>query len=560
MSTLSLDTLEQNFDSLKLDSTANLKAKLTASNKNFYTSVRPENGFYGVLETVKDNGIVERLGKTEQGFTFKEYLKDGILQTRREKLVDGRWLETKYDDNAVAYLQSKIKLGKTVALREGPSLLPNAKISKGNITTFTDAYGRPVKASVLDLTTGHLRDGMNSIKKDTTIFKRKDDQGDLIAKRFGGKSGPENIVPQNSHVNRGAIRRVEKIAADLKNEGRAVDFEIKVNYVGSNRRPSSFEPTIKVDGEVVDLPENLKKIYNFENQSNISKVTTNMGEKFGVAHETGLNAGRTAMMLTAAISTVDNIKGVFNGELSPQEAFVDVAGDTGKAGAMAYGVAFVSSKVASTMLASGNKLFQSLGKANVPSVAISFGIDSYRSVIDYAQGEIGGTELAKDLGESAVGVAGSMAGALKGAAAGTVAGPVGTVAGGLVGGMVGYAMATGAYATAIEVATKGIDVLTDKAAAIAKSAAGTYSVVSTAVDEGVQVIADVASNAASGIADTYTAVSITIAEGADILMRKAVEMGQAVIDSIANVVPEALDAVKGAMNDFAASLGVPIHL
>jgi hypothetical protein len=41
---------------------------------------------------------------------------------------------------------------------------------------------------------------------------------------------------------------------------------------------------------------------------------------------------------------------------------------------------------------------------------------------------------------------------------------------------------------------------------------------------------------------------------------KALEMGQSVIDAVASTVPDAVDDVKNAMNGFAASLGVLIHL
>jgi hypothetical protein len=97
--------------------------------------------------------------------------------------------------------------------------------------------------------------------------------------------------------------------------------------------------------------------------------------------------------------------------------------------------------------------------------------------------------------------------------------------------MVGYAVATGAYATAIEAATGGIDVLADKAEGIA-----------------------------NGVADTYAVVSAALVENANVLKDKAVEMGRSVIDTAASAVPEAVEDVRTAMNDFAASLGAMIHL
>ncbi|MDR1731425.1 MAG: hypothetical protein LBR61_04960 [Synergistaceae bacterium] len=50
-----------------------------------------------------------------------------------------------------------------------------------------------------------------------------------------------------------------------------------------------------------------------------------------------------------------------------------------------------------------------------------------------------------------------------------------------------------------------------------------------------------------------------MADGVDVLKDKALEMGQSVIDLAASSGPEALNDIKNAMNDFANSLGVPIH-
>ncbi|MDR1916473.1 MAG: DNA/RNA non-specific endonuclease [Synergistaceae bacterium] len=538
MSEISLDTFEQSsfLERFKLD----LTAKLAIFNKSFKSSVSPENGFYGTIETVKDNGIVERIGKTEQGLTFKEYLKDGFLQERAEKIADGRWLQTKYDDNGTAYLQSKARYGEITVKGKETTLLPNAEIRKGNITTFTDAYGRPVRASVSNLKADNLRDSLNSIKKDYS-YKLTDDKGDLIPKRFGGRSSPENIVPQDSSVNRGSIKQVENIAANLKTQGSIVNYEVKINYDGTkNTRPSSFEPTIIADGKVYDLPPELRKIYNSNDLSKVGRVAITIREKTSsLATKEGVKTAKDAAIITAAISTVDNVIKVYKGEISAQEAVADIAKDTGAAGA----IGFVSAKVASAMSRSSHALISKLGGVGVPGAVIAFGIDSYDSVIDYAQGEISGEELAHDLGESAVGVAGSIAGAaLTGAAVGSVVPGVGNVVGfgaGLVGGMVGYAVATGAYATAIEVATGGVDVLADKAEAIAASTV------------------DFVRN---DIPEAYATTVEAVSEGVNALRDKAEEMARSTLSLVENNIPDKVEYVKSAMNDFAANLGLPIHL
>lgn len=281
----------------------------------------------------------------------------------------------------------------------------------------------------------------------------------------------------------------------------------------------------------------------------------------GAGHETGVQSGVSAASITAAISTVENVRNMMSGEITAQEAFVDVAKDSGTALAIGYGTGFISGAVANATAQSSHALIRTLGGAGVAGTTISFAIDSYDSVVSYAQGEISGAELAYDLGESATGVTGAMAGAQIGATVGTVAaGPVGTVAGGLVGGMVGYAVATGAYATAIEVVQDGTQVLVDKAETVAEAATETYAVVSEVVVDGAQVVGVTAVNVANAAADTFEVASTTVVEKAEVLKDKAVEMGKGVIDLVASTTPEAVDSVRTAMNNFASNLGISFNL
>ena len=230
-------------------------------------------------------------------------------------------------------------------------------------------------------------------------------------------------------------------------------------------------------------------------------------------NELGIKSGLTAAMITGAISTVNNIRDVFNGDISVQEAAVNISVEAGKAAALGYATGFISAEVATTAAKSSHKAIQALGKAGVPAAVVSFGIASYDSVINFAQGEIDGTELALDLGKNATGVAGAITGAKFGAAAGSVVPVVGTIAGGLVGGMVGYAVTTAAYATVIDAATSGVGALADRAVAVAETAGE--------------------------------------------LRDKAIEMGQGVLDFVAANTPEAFDTVRIAMNDLASNLRVP---
>ena len=189
------------------------------------------------------------------------------------------------------------------------------------------------------------------------------------------------------------------------------------------------------------------------------------------SNELGIKSGLTAAALTAAVSTVDNVQQYMAGEITAQEAFLDVAKDTGTAGALGYGTTFISNAVATTMTNSSQQLIQSLGKSGVPAAVIAMGVSSYDAISSYAQGEITGSELTYDLGENAASVAGGIIGsALAGAAVGSVAPGAGTVVGfgaGLVGGMVGTAIAAEAYSTAVELGGEGAEILASKAQEVA---------------------------------------------------------------------------------------------
>lgn len=210
-------------------------------------------------------------------------------------------------------------------------------------------------------------------------------------------------------------------------------------------------------------------------------------DTFMESNKAGLESAALAATITAAVSTVDNITQVMDGKITAQEAFLDVAKDTGAAGGIAYGTAFVSTAVAQAMSSSAHQMIRALGNTGVPAMVVSVGVQSYDSITDYATGVIDAKELVSDLAENTAQVAGSMAGAAAasaiagaagtvitsaaaGAAAGSVVPGLGTAVGAvagvgvsLVGGMVGAAVATEAYKSAVRVAAPGAEVLADKA-------------------------------------------------------------------------------------------------
>ena len=82
-------------------------------------------------------------------------------------------------------------------------------------------------------------------------------------------------------------------------------------------------------------------------------------------HQAGIESGAIAAGLTATISTVDNVQKYMKGEISAKDAALDIAKDTGTAGALGYGTAFVSTAVTSVMKSSSHQLIKSVEYSNV---------------------------------------------------------------------------------------------------------------------------------------------------------------------------------------------------
>ena len=398
---------------------------------------------------------LERNERKEICDSIDDYIFSGYKSIWNE----GRNATTYFDDNGVGYLRKVTQLGDNHSKVISSKLAPEVTITKGNFTAVTDAYGRPVLNKISDLSIKEApRESLSSIKKDGN-YRVNDHRGHIIADNFGGPPSQENVVAQLSEVNLGKMKQVENLVRDYKAEGKTVDYEVKTNYSGSKSgRPTSFEPKITVDGAEIELPPELKKIYN-EAESDLSmikraKITA--GEKFGIANEVGTKSALVAGGLTMAVSSVENISAYVDGEISAEDMVLDIVQDTATAGALGYGTAFISTSVSQSMSKSSSALISKVGGSCLPATAIAFGVESYEDISNFAQGKIDGVELAYNLGENAAGVAGGFA---AGAAMGSVAGPVGTV----VGGVVGCVIATEAYETAVELGVEGAEYLADKA-------------------------------------------------------------------------------------------------
>ncbi|HFI0795483.1 TPA: DNA/RNA non-specific endonuclease [Streptococcus suis] len=467
------------FDSLetaKFDTFShNIEDKLRNLHKEFPSNVKARDGVYGVQEIQKGNGLIERIGRSDQNNVYKEYLRDGQLFLRREKIKTGQWKHSYIDDTGQVYLEEWRSKNSDGTWQRTQRVRPNVEIKKGNVTAVSDNQGRITSASIedLQLKAGEKRSSLQGIKREDH-YRVNDQKGHLIPDRFYGSNLPENIVAQLDRVNQRKIKEVEDLVANLKKAGNKVDYRIDVNYHPNSHRPTSFEPHISVNGEKHLLSKELQKIYNSDVKL-FGRIATNLGEganKLLVSdiHREGMKNGKMAMALTGAMSLIDNTVQIVEGQKSVEEGIVDLTNDTGIAGAVAYGTGIITETVSKKMAVSSRTLLKGLAKNNIPAIAVSYAVESYDTVSEFARGKIEGTEFAYRMGDHTAATAGTTAGAFAGmkvgAVIGTTAGPVGTVAGGavggVVGGMVGYVIASEAYQSAIEIGSPAVDAIGEK--------------------------------------------------------------------------------------------------
>ncbi len=525
MNTINFDKFEKK--SIEIEK-FDITERMAELNKSFKSAYTPENGYYGLTEVIKDTGITERTWRNNEGLLNRAYFSDEKIFRLHGKNSDGSWTVTDFDDSENAYLKKTVNFGnKTSTYTE---LLPNVEIKKGNFSSVVDELGRPISNKVTGIKiNGNERKSLSSSLKDESYLEG-DQRGHLIADIFGGTATKENIVPQSQNVNQSQFKTVENVVKGLVNEGHVVDYEVKVNYEGSSKRPSSFEFKITVDGiEYSELPDELKKIYNVEPDtvSSIKKASINVKENLGLYHENGMETGLTAAALTGVVSTVDNVSKFISGEISAEDMVLDIAKDTGVAGAIGYGTGFVSSAISQAMRGSSHALIQSAGKLGVPAAIISFGVESFDSVTAFASGDIDAGELAYDLGENAASVAGGAVGGMAmGAAVGSVIPGVGTVIGGILGGLAGTALASEAYnsiaETISEVKENGIGVLGDKAQKMA------------------------------------TEQITNATKGMEVIGNKAQEMANGVVELVSKEMPDMVGNICSAINNFASEFKLPI--
>lgn len=447
--------------------------KLENFNKQFTTSIEPENGLYGVSEVVKSDGIIEKVFKDEEGFYNKQYFKDDKLIKSRQQIGKGNWKLSLYDDNGIEYLEKIYEKGEKGGLRKvSEGLLPNKVIIKDNFTSITDSQGRVISSKVSDLSINESSRENFTFDAEGKGYFVRDHRGHLVPAIFNGKGSLENTVPQLDSVNQGKVKQVENIARKLKEQGHKVDYEVKVNYGDSDNplRPTSFEPRITVDGQPYRLEPDFRKIYNSMDLSKGDKFMITMNEKLYSTkeniienHKYGQEGALIAGGLTLISSVAEDLNLVINGDMQIEDMALDVVQDTVTAGGLGYVEGFAEGTICTVMRKSGSKMISGLAKTGIPGMIIDFGIKSYSSVSDYIEGNIDELELMYHLGENVTTTVATFETAKIGVTLGGVLGPVGTIGGGLIGGMVGYCVSSELYVAAVDAGVEGVEFIGEKA-------------------------------------------------------------------------------------------------
>ena len=455
--------------------------------------------------------ISEKLTELNSGFKSRwtpEY--EAFL--KMPKNIDGniyRWLGINTTDSAadlgafkVPTIESIKQMWNGVDLTEGNHSLGLKEISKWEINPDFKYQNQKQHAGFAAEVIGTIKENMLAVKNETGIQTfRADDRPDLFQKndQYVDKIRvhPDGIIEkiQVKFVGKDAGECLSKLASKRFDkyfqDGMVDKMEVPKNYYDGIKemipeRTAKLEKQlqrVKETGKteaVQNLEKRIERYQKIDQMLERSTLTSHealeavkhprrytaklMAENtFGKSLESGMEGAKMAAMMTVAISTIDNVSKCLEGEMTPREAFVDVAKDAGLASGTAFGAAFISTEVAQLMSASSHQLIQSLGNAAIPAAVISLGVQTFDSVSDYADGTINGQQLAYDLGDSLSQVAGSAA---AGALAGSIVPGAGTVTGfatGMVAGMVGCAVASEAYASVVKYGAEGADVLLDKA-------------------------------------------------------------------------------------------------
>lgn len=155
-------------------------------------------------------------------------------------------LNTEELDNRKKYMDDNGNL-----YRVENSLIPNNSYELNGYTYTTDAEGRIASVEgVLNMKDREgrlpIRDSIEDIGKGDQ--KEGDDRGHLIGDQFDGPNGLENMIPQDSDINRRDFKNFENALAEKVKDGETVKVKIEPIYEGDSHRPTDILVTYSING------------------------------------------------------------------------------------------------------------------------------------------------------------------------------------------------------------------------------------------------------------------------------------------------------------------------
>ncbi len=182
--------------------------------------------------------------KSQDGLTYED-----SKQHWKDTFSGNQTVKDYYDDKGEKY-------------REGDLLEPNKTFEKNGYTYETDEQGRVISAEGKLQVKNH--EGRKEIIDSRDVvghgeMGENDDRGHLIADRFNGSGGLENLVPMDGKLNKGDYAKLENTLADAVNAGADVRMKVEPIYSGDSNRPDEFRVSYSIDGD--------KEVVVFKNRS-----------------------------------------------------------------------------------------------------------------------------------------------------------------------------------------------------------------------------------------------------------------------------------------------------
>jgi hypothetical protein len=142
----------------------------------------------------------------------------------------------------------------TKGKRGRKELKPNVRyVTEDGYKYTTDKYGRIVDVEADNLILKEADRNLGMQRAAGREDRLPDDDGHLIGSQFHGSGDIDNLVAQNSQINRsgGEWYKMETVWANALKETprRKVSVKIEPIYSGNSLRPDSFEVVYKIEGK-----------------------------------------------------------------------------------------------------------------------------------------------------------------------------------------------------------------------------------------------------------------------------------------------------------------------